>query len=161
MSFSILCPWIKFYLRHSYFFWSCHAACGIISAKIVETLFSTTHCSKCYMWIFFFFWLHCMACGVLVPLIRDGTCVPCRGSVESKPLDHQGNPSFFFPSRRMAFLFFFFFLFKSVWIFMKFYFQWALEPFLSAKWITPLLARAFDISINKGVSRALLVWIWG
>ena len=158
--FSMLCPWIKFYLHHSYFFWSCHAACGIILAKIVETLFSTTHCSKCYMWIFFF---GCTAWHVESEFPWSGM-EPVSPVVEVWSLNHWTTreiPLFFFFPQADEWLFFFFFIFKSVWIFMKFYFQWALEPFLSAKWITPLLARAFDTSINKGVSRALLVWIWG
>ena len=115
--FSMLRPWIKFYLRHSYFFWSCRAACRIILAEIAEPLFSTTHCSKCYMWIFFFFWLHCMACGLLVPW---SGMEPMSPAVEAQSLNHwttRETPLFFFFPRWIAL---FFFLFKSAWIFMNF-----------------------------------------
>ena len=35
----------------------------------------------CYS-VFFFSWLHHVACGILVPLTRDRTHAPCSGSVE-------------------------------------------------------------------------------
>ena len=37
-------------------------------------------------------WPHFAACGILVSLTRDRTCVPCIGSTDSQPLDHQGSP---------------------------------------------------------------------
>ena len=46
--------------------------------------------------IYFIFCPHCVACGDLSSLIRDWTCVPGIGSLESEPLDHQGSPSSLF-----------------------------------------------------------------
>ena len=44
-------------------------------------------------WFFFFFWPHHAAHGILliVPPSKDWTSMPCAGSTESQPLDHQGS----------------------------------------------------------------------
>ena len=48
------------------------------------------HVVGCPAWDFFFFFFCHVACGILVP--GPGIEVPCNGSVEPEPLNHQGAP---------------------------------------------------------------------
>ena len=47
-----------------------------------------------YLHLFIFFYFLAALCGMwdLSLLTRDGTRIPCIGSAESQPLDHQGSP---------------------------------------------------------------------
>ena len=56
----------------------------------MEDLFMNVFCLSFNTLTFFFFWAR--GPQDLSSLTRDGTYIPCNGSVESQPLDCQGNP---------------------------------------------------------------------
>ena len=78
-----------------------------------QALFQSGHiilysCQQCMRWhhvfylqkwplwmmccFFLNYWPCCVAWSNLSSLARDGTAPPCRGSMESSPLNHQGSP---------------------------------------------------------------------
>ena len=63
-----------------------------VSPALAGRFFTTESPGKSLASLFFFLIFGCAACADLSSPNRDQTSVPCSGSVESQPLDHQGSP---------------------------------------------------------------------